>query len=164
MDRHSSNLYCSRINCTSKNIYTLISWHQVLETKILEGLNTESTFKFLLVEKPWVEKRTCQVAAAADKSSQLCPTLSDPMDCSLPGSSVHGIFQARVLEWGAIAFSNPSSLPSFKYFRVLSFHLFSESSVINWEPSGRRKGSPFLKLLKTSVTFWVFFYSQDVVV
>ena len=32
-------------------------------------------------------------------------TLSDPMDCSLPGSSVHGIFQARVLEWGAIAFS-----------------------------------------------------------
>ena len=35
-----------------------------------------------------------------------CPTLSGPMDCSLPGSSVHGIFQARVLEWGAIAFSN----------------------------------------------------------
>ena len=34
-----------------------------------------------------------------------CPTLTDPMDCSLPGSSVHGIFQARVLEWGAIAFS-----------------------------------------------------------
>ena len=37
--------------------------------------------------------------------AQLCPTLSDPMDCSLPGSFVHGIFQARVLEWGAIAFS-----------------------------------------------------------
>ena len=37
--------------------------------------------------------------------AQLCPTLSDPMDCNLPGSSVHGIFQARVLEWGAIAFS-----------------------------------------------------------
>ena len=36
---------------------------------------------------------------------QSCRTLSDPMDCSLPGSSVHGIFQARVLEWGAIAFS-----------------------------------------------------------
>ena len=34
-----------------------------------------------------------------------CPTLSDPMDCSLPGFSVHGIFQARVLEWVAIAFS-----------------------------------------------------------
>ena len=40
--------------------------------------------------------------------AQSCPTLSDPMDCSPPGSSVHGIFQARVQEWGAIAFSvNP---------------------------------------------------------
>ena len=37
--------------------------------------------------------------------AQSCLTLSDPMDCSLPGSSIHGIFQARVLEWGAIAFS-----------------------------------------------------------
>ena len=37
--------------------------------------------------------------------AQSCPTLSDLMDCSLPGSSIHGIFQARVLEWGAIAFS-----------------------------------------------------------
>ena len=38
--------------------------------------------------------------------AQSCPTVCDPMDCSLPGSSVHGIFQARVLEWGAIAFSD----------------------------------------------------------
>ena len=38
--------------------------------------------------------------------TQLCPTLSNPMDCSPPGSSVHGIFKARVLEWGAIAFSS----------------------------------------------------------
>ena len=37
--------------------------------------------------------------------AQSCPTLSDPMDCSLPGSSIHGIFEARVLEWGAVAFS-----------------------------------------------------------
>ena len=37
--------------------------------------------------------------------AQSCPTLRDPMDCSLPGSSVHGMFQARVLEWVAIAFS-----------------------------------------------------------
>ena len=37
--------------------------------------------------------------------AEWCPTLSDPMDCSLPGSSVHGIFQARVLEWVIIAFS-----------------------------------------------------------
>ena len=44
--------------------------------------------------------------------TQSCLTLSDPMDCSLPGSSVHGSFQARVLEWGAIAFSDLRSLQS----------------------------------------------------
>ena len=38
--------------------------------------------------------------------AQSCPAPSDPMDCSLPGSFLHGIFQARVLEWGAIAFSS----------------------------------------------------------
>ena len=38
--------------------------------------------------------------------TQSCPTPSDLMDCSLPGSSIHGIFQARVLEWVAIAFSD----------------------------------------------------------
>ena len=43
--------------------------------------------------------------------AQSCPTFCDPMDCSLPGSSVHGIFQARVLEWVAISFSKGSSWP-----------------------------------------------------
>ena len=47
----------------------------------------------------------CMEVKSESEVAQLCPTLSDPMDCSLPGSSVHGIFQARVLEWGAIAFS-----------------------------------------------------------
>ena len=46
--------------------------------------------------------------------AQLCPTLSDPMDCSLPGSSVHGIFQAGVLEWGAITFSEGHYRQHFK--------------------------------------------------
>ena len=49
-------------------------------------------------------------AAAAAKSLQLCPTLCDPIDGSPSGSSVHGIFQARVLEWGAIAFSINTSM------------------------------------------------------
>ena len=43
------------------------------------------------------------------EATQPCPTLSDPMDCSPPGSSVHGIFQARVLEWAATAFSSISN-------------------------------------------------------
>ena len=49
--------------------------------------------------------------------AQSCPTLSDPMDCSLPGSSVHGIFQARVLEWGAIAFPKTESVGCIKIYR-----------------------------------------------
>ena len=47
----------------------------------------------------------CMKVKSESEVAQSCQTLSDPMDCSPPGSSVHGIFQARVLEWGAIAFS-----------------------------------------------------------
>ena len=51
----------------------------------------------------------CMKVKSESEVAQSCLTLSNPMDCSLPGSSIHGIFQARVLEWGAIAFSNTSS-------------------------------------------------------
>ena len=47
----------------------------------------------------------CMKVKSESEVAQLCPTLHDPMDCSLPGSSAHGIFQVRVLEWVAIAFS-----------------------------------------------------------
>ena len=47
----------------------------------------------------------CMKVKSESEVTQSCPTLSDPMDCSPPGSSIHGVFQARVLEWGAIAFS-----------------------------------------------------------
>ena len=49
------------------------------------------------------------------EDAQSYPTLSDPMDCSLPGSSVHGIFQARVLEWVAIAFSEIKGYTNYFY-------------------------------------------------
>ena len=59
------------------------------------------------------QARTLEWVAIKVKSesevAQSCLTLHDPIDCSLPGSSIHGIFQARVLEWGAIAFSNNSA-------------------------------------------------------
>ena len=48
---------------------------------------------------------------AESEVTQLCPTLCDPMDCSLPGSAIHEIFQAIVLEWAAISFSRGSSQP-----------------------------------------------------
>ena len=53
--------------------------------------------------------------------AQWCPTLSDPMDCSLPGSSIHGIFHARVLEWGGIAFSLDKTI-SMELFNVVYVH------------------------------------------
>ena len=60
------------------------------------GKNTGAGCHFLL---------QCMKVKSESEIAQLSPTLSDPMDCSTPGSSVNGIFQARVLEWGAIAFS-----------------------------------------------------------
>ena len=53
----------------------------------------------------------CMKVKRESKVAQSCLTLSDPIDCSLPGSSVHGFFQARVLEWGAIAFSREALPP-----------------------------------------------------
>ena len=63
--------------------------------------------------------------------AQSRPTLSDPMDCSLPGSSVHGIFQARVLEWGAIAFSvsDSSHLHFSTHAQTLSTHHKNNSGL-----------------------------------
>ena len=62
------------------------------------GKNTGVGFYFLL---------QCMKVKSESESeiAQSCPNLSDPMDCSLPGSTIHEIFQARVLEWGTIAFS-----------------------------------------------------------
>ena len=53
----------------------------------------------------------CVKVKSESEVAQSCPTLSDPMDCNLPGSSVHGIFQAKELEWGAIAFSMALNIP-----------------------------------------------------
>ena len=65
------------------------------------GKNTGMGCHFLLL---------CMKVKNESEVTQLCLTLRDPMDCTLLGSSIHGIFQARVLEWGAIAFSKITSL------------------------------------------------------
>ena len=65
----------------------------------------------------------CMKVENESEVAQSCLTLSDPVDCSLPGSSVHGIFQATVLEWGAIAFSFYSVLLSFFPVFESSFRL-----------------------------------------
>ena len=69
--------------------------------------------------------------------AQLCPILCDPMECSLPGSSLHGILQARVLEWVAVSFSRGSSpIPQYKMLLVLKKKFFfspSSGNTLNWE-------------------------------
>ena len=64
----------------------------------------------------------CIKVKSQSEVAQSCLTLSDPMDCSLPGSSIHGIFQARVLEWGAIAFSKtcPKKIIIIYYFKNIN--------------------------------------------
>ena len=63
--------------------------------------------------------------------AQLCPTLIDPMDCSPPGSSVHGIFQGRVLEWGAIAFSNLREKSQLLKYLFLSFSRYDRNASLS---------------------------------
>ena len=84
----------------------------------------------------------CMKVKGESEVAQSCLTLHDPMDCSLPGSSVHGIFQARVLEWGAIAFSVQANLVCYKSLcylikqsATLPSLLFSHSVLCTlWDP------------------------------
>ena len=87
------------------------------------GKNTGLGYHFFL---------QCMKVKSESEVSQSCPTLSDPMDCSLPGSSIHGILQARVLEWVAISFSSLR-------VRVMNLCFYNGSQVIQmdsqvWEP------------------------------
>ena len=76
--------------------------------------------------------------------TQSCPTLRDPMDCSPPGSSIHGIFQARVLEWGAIAFSEKES----ESRSVVSDSLRLHGLYSPWNSPGQNTGVGSLSLLQ----------------
>ena len=69
--------------------------------------------------------------------AQSCLTLSDPMDCSLPGSSIHGIFQARVLEWGAIAFSGHMRIPRPQMLAIMMLMVQGKQNLhrhYRWSP------------------------------
>ena len=106
--------------------------------------------------------------------TQLCPTLCDPMDCSLPGSSIHEIFQARILEWVTISFSRRSSQPRdwTQVFRMVGRHftvwatkevfiglqwefiyLFIATSRDMWDlnsPTRIRTSTPYIKSIESS--------------
>ena len=72
----------------------------------------------------------CMKVESESEVTQSCLTLSDPMDCSLPGSSIHGIFHATVLEWGAIAFSTMEYY-SMEYYSIIKKNTF-ESALMRW--------------------------------
>ena len=92
----------------------------------------------------------CMKVKSEREVTQSCPTPSDPMDCSLLGSSIHEILQARVLEWGAIAFSKSSA----RNTKVICFFLFSWFSysvlLILCATIIAFNKSPFYSLFKTA--------------
>jgi len=87
------------------------------------GKNTGAGCHFLL---------QCMKVKSESEVAQSCPTLHDPMDFSLPGSSIHGIFQARVLEWVAIAFS-PNNIRSLLFSLSPSLGLHGFELQSEWE-------------------------------
>ena len=107
----------------------------------------------------------CMKVKSESEVAQSCPTLSNPMDCSPPGSSIHGIFQARVLEWGAIAFSGKAqctwiifprvalSIFTSRNFFLNALSIFNDSNYL-WQKflqlhkiEGQHLYSPGIKIL-----------------
>ena len=95
----------------------------------------------------------CMKVKSESEVAQSCLTLRNPMDCSLPGASVHGIFQARVLEWGAIAFSK-AQLKDLQRLCVLGCGvppglarlpslLWASPAPPGWAPNNHSRNSPF---------------------
>ena len=82
--------------------------------------------------------------------AQSCPTLRDSMDCSLPGSSIHGIFQARVLEWGAIAFSEWLSIGRDKTWFSFTLRL-GQGMWPNGKPTGNSSSTSYTFFLCSRV-------------
>ena len=78
----------------------------------------------------------CMKVESESEVAQSCPTPSDPMDCSLPGSSIHGIFQARVLECGAIAFSIQIDIDTSILFQIhFHYRLLKDIPVLYYRSS-----------------------------
>ena len=101
-DLESKFLHIEMLLLSRSNVSNSVRPHRWQPTRLPHpwdspGKNTGVGCHFLL---------HCMKVKSESEVAQLCPTPRDPMDCSPSDSSVHGIFQARVLEWGAIAFSN----------------------------------------------------------
>ena len=95
------------LNVSANSSWAAISWFDFQISQGSANIDLPSRLMGFFVKIwSWVH-----MSGSESEVAQSCPTLCDPMDCSLPCSSIHGIFQARVLEWVAIAFSRGSSRP-----------------------------------------------------
>ena len=116
------------------------------------GKNTGVGCRFLL---------QCMKVKGESEVAQSCPTASDPMDCSPPGSSVHGIFQARVLEWSAIAFSLMPLLPSNKLPTSAPMPYKKHILKIEDKKKTRKRWEEMIYIIKTSSSRGFPFWSSD---
>ena len=94
----------------------------------------------------------CMKVKSESEVAQSCPTPSDPMDCSLPGSSTHGTFQARVLEWGAIAFSSALLFTSLCNYR---YYCLPDSCIFPSAASGKEPTCQCRRLKRCGLDPWV---------
>ena len=93
----------------------------------------------------------CMKMESESEVAQSCSTLSDPMDCSPPGSSAHGIFQARVLEWGAISFS--ATLGKYILNTYSSYHSMQRVKGKRWLTNSYPYESEILSVMSDSLPF-----------
>ena len=167
---------CNPMDCNPP----VSSIHGILQARILEWIaipfcRGPSRHR----DRTWVLPHYRQLLYHLSREvTQLCPTLCDPMDCSLPGSSVHGIFQAMVLEWIAISFSRWSSRPrdwtqvsrivdrSFTTWATREPHLEAQFASANpkfpFLPSPTHP--PPWQLLISSLYLWVCFCFIDMLI
>ena len=117
------------------------------------GKNTGVACHFLL---------QCMKVKNESEGVQSCPTLSDPMDCSPPGSSVHGIFQARILEWGAIAFSTLVAKDCINQSKKREMWQLSFYSPLVWSFEGKPGlGDVWAYVWDIGTTLWKWINQHD---
>ena len=120
----------SHFSCVRLCVTPQTAAHQAPHPWDSPGKNTGVSCHFLL---------QCMKVKSETEVAKSCPTLSDPMDCSLPGSSVHGIFQARALEWGAIAFSDTGY--TFSYLTAFTLSMLLKTREVKKTHKPKKKKS-----------------------
>ena len=140
---HSNSKECNAKKCFNYHTTALILHARKYSKSFKRGFSSVWTKNFQMYNLGFKESEESE---SESEVAQSCPTLCDPLDCSLSTSSVHGIFQARVLEWIAISFSRGSSQPGIK----LGSPALQAGALLS-EPSGKPESEEAEIKLLTSV-------------